>query len=56
MEPGRVYKPVVANSHHFDEEQDPDPHIKLRSWIMIHIKVKRISATQIIVMYYFQDT
>ncbi len=21
-----VYRPVVAGSHHFDEEQDPDPH------------------------------
>jgi hypothetical protein len=20
-----VYRPVVADSHHFDEEQDPDP-------------------------------
>ena len=25
MEPYRVYRPVVADSHHFDEEQDPDP-------------------------------
>jgi hypothetical protein len=22
----RIYKPLVADSHHFDEEQDPDPH------------------------------
>ncbi len=24
-EPWKVYGPVEANSHHFDEEQDPDP-------------------------------
>jgi hypothetical protein len=27
MKPWRVYRPVVADSHHFDEEQDPDPHL-----------------------------
>ncbi len=26
MEPCRVYKPVVASFHPFDDEQDPDPH------------------------------
>ncbi len=26
MEPRRVCRPVVADLHHFDEEQDPDPH------------------------------
>ncbi len=26
MEPWRVFKPLVADSHHCDEEQDPDPH------------------------------
>jgi hypothetical protein len=28
MEPWRLCRPVVADSHHFDEEQDPDldPH------------------------------
>jgi hypothetical protein len=28
IEPSRVYRPVVADSHHFDKEQypDPDPH------------------------------
>jgi hypothetical protein len=25
MEPWQVYRPVVADSHRFDEEQDPDP-------------------------------
>ncbi len=25
LEPWRVYRPVVTDSHHFDEEQDPDP-------------------------------
>ncbi len=24
MEPWRVCRPVIADSHHFDEEQDPD--------------------------------
>jgi hypothetical protein len=26
MEPWRVCRPVVADCHHFDEKQDPDPH------------------------------
>ncbi len=26
IKPWRILKPVVADSHHFDEEQDPDPH------------------------------
>ncbi len=26
MEPLRVSRPVVADSNHFDEEQDPDSH------------------------------
>ncbi len=26
MEPWRVYRPVVADSHHFEEKLDPDPH------------------------------
>ncbi len=26
MKPWRVSRPVVADSHLFDEEQDPDPH------------------------------
>jgi hypothetical protein len=46
MEPWRVYKPEVADSH-FDKVQDPDPHqswirisIKVKSWIRIRIKVK----------------
>jgi hypothetical protein len=25
MEPWRVCRPVVAESHHFEEEKDPDP-------------------------------
>jgi hypothetical protein len=25
--PWSVYRPAVADSHHFDEEQDPDPHL-----------------------------
>jgi hypothetical protein len=26
MEPWRVCRPAIAASHHFDVEQDPDPH------------------------------
>jgi hypothetical protein len=29
--PWRVCRPLVADSHHFDEEQDPDPHIGEKS-------------------------
>jgi hypothetical protein len=33
MELWRVYRPVVADSHHSDEEQDPypDPHLTEQS-------------------------
>ncbi len=27
IKPRRVCRPAVADSHHFDEEQDPDPHV-----------------------------
>ncbi len=27
MESSRVCRPVVTDSHHLNEEQDPDPHI-----------------------------
>jgi hypothetical protein len=30
-----VYRPVVADSHHFDEEQDPDPHYNEKKWTRI---------------------
>ncbi len=30
MEPWRVYITVVADSYHFDEEQDPDPQ---EAWV-----------------------
>jgi hypothetical protein len=26
MEPGKVCRPVVADPHYLDEEQDPDQH------------------------------
>jgi hypothetical protein len=39
---GLQSRPVVAYSHHFDKEKDADSYIKVRSWIRIHIKVKRI--------------
>ncbi len=50
MEPMRVCRPVTADSHHFEEEQDPDPYYsknririrtKVKIWIRIRIKVKR---------------
>ncbi len=34
-------RPAVADSDHFDEELDPDPHWSER-WIQIRIKVMRI--------------
>jgi hypothetical protein len=47
-----LYTTVVADSHHFDEEQDPDPHysekldpdpgIEIKSWTRIRIYVIRI--------------
>jgi hypothetical protein len=46
MEPWKVYRIVVADSHHFEEELDPDPdesdriRIIVNSWI--RIKVMRI--------------
>jgi hypothetical protein len=54
MEPWKVCIPVVANSHHLDEEQDPtDPRLSEKSdpdsherekWIRVRIRieVKRI--------------
>jgi hypothetical protein len=27
IKPWMVYKPVIADFHHFEEEQDPDPHL-----------------------------
>jgi hypothetical protein len=51
METWRVCRQVIADSHHLDEEQDPDPdpyevkswfhiQINVKSWIRIRIKVK----------------
>jgi hypothetical protein len=39
LEPWRVCRPVVADSHHLDEEQDTDS--EMRSWIRIRNIVKR---------------
>ncbi len=36
MEPGKG----VADSHHFEEQLDPDPDPHLSEWIRIRIKVK----------------
>jgi hypothetical protein len=42
MELFRVNRPLVADLHHFDEEQDPDPDfIEVKSQIRIRIKAKR---------------
>jgi len=30
MEPWMGCRPVIAASHHFDEEQDPDPHSSVK--------------------------
>jgi hypothetical protein len=30
MKPWRACRPVVADSHHIHEEQDPDPHLSER--------------------------
>jgi hypothetical protein len=43
IEPWRVCSPVVADSHHFDEKQDPDPHY-LAKYIRIRIQVIRNPA------------
>jgi hypothetical protein len=39
MEPWRVYRPMVEDSQHFDEEQDRI-RIKMKRWIKIRIKLK----------------
>jgi hypothetical protein len=31
IEPWEVYRPEVADSHHFDKGQDPDPHYSEKS-------------------------
>jgi hypothetical protein len=31
MEPWMVCRPVVADSHHSDEKQDPNPHLSEKS-------------------------
>jgi hypothetical protein len=31
MEPRRICRPVVADSHNLVEEQDPDPHLSEKS-------------------------
>jgi hypothetical protein len=38
MEPWRVCRPVIADSDHYDEEQDPDRN-EVNSGIRIRIKV-----------------
>jgi hypothetical protein len=46
MELWRVYRPVVQDSHHFDEVQDPIL-TEVKSWIQIRIpgqKIKKLRA------------
>jgi hypothetical protein len=49
MEPSRDFRPGVEDSHHFDEEQDPNPdtypHYCEKLEIRISIKVMRITQT-----------
>jgi hypothetical protein len=40
MEPRRVWNPVVADLHHFDEEQSPDPHQSEKSEPDPHQRIK----------------
>jgi hypothetical protein len=48
MEAWRGYRPVVADSHHLDEEQDPDPYpIEVKSWIWVRICIKMKKWTRI---------
>jgi hypothetical protein len=43
METRRVFRLVVADSHHLDENRDLDPdRLEVKSWIRIRIKVRRI--------------
>jgi hypothetical protein len=48
IEPWRVYRPVVADSHPFDEEQDPytdpDPHLseKLDRICIIVLRIRNL--------------
>ncbi len=35
-EPWRAYRPELADFHHFDEEQDPDPHLS-ENWNRIFL-------------------
>ncbi len=46
MEAWRVYRPVVEDSQHFDEEQDPDPPYN-EIWIEIRIKLKSLIRIRI---------
>jgi hypothetical protein len=42
---------VVADSHHFDEKQDPNPDpLKVKRWTRIRIKMKRGNRIRIKVM------
>jgi hypothetical protein len=55
IEPWRVCRLVVADLHHFDEEQDPDPgqnqsliwiRLKVKTGIRIHINVLRMHNSE----------
>ncbi len=34
----------VADSHHFDEEQDPDPDLREKSDPYLHLNEKKVSG------------
>jgi hypothetical protein len=45
----RVYRPVVADSHHFElNRRWIRIRIKVKSWIRIHIKVMRIRSPAVL--------
>ncbi len=39
MESWRLYRPVVADSHHFEEELDPDQHLKSKLKRFLELKI-----------------
>jgi hypothetical protein len=41
LEPCQICRPVVTDSHHFDEEQHPDPHLSEKSDLDLRLNEKR---------------
>jgi hypothetical protein len=43
MKPWRVYRPGIADFHHFEEELDPDPkELKWKGRSLIRSKIKKL--------------